>query len=445
MMTLGFNANAFGSYLGEWRHPAAPDRLAMNFDLMRELATTAERGMMDFFFLADGNGVRQMDKPELFAATSPSDRPVVFEPVTLLSALSMATQNIGLIATATTTYDEPYHIARKFSSLDHLSGGRAGWNVVTSSHDLDALNFSHDAHPDRSTRYARAQEFVTVVKGLWDSWADDALEQNKASGKFLNPDRVHVLDHVGPNFSVKGPLNIARAPQGYPVIFSAGQSEGGLALSASIADCVFAGVGTKTEGQALRANLRERAVAAGRQAEDIRVLPSLTIIVGNTDAEAEALKGELERLVPEAVGVAYLSYLLEMDLAGYAVDGPVPAIDRGKAGSSARRSIADMIEAEQLTIRQAYGRVIGHMTGNTLLGGPDRIADAMEEWYREGACDGFVISVPVIPGGLARFVDLVVPRLQERGIFKKHYAGKTLRENIGSKRPDNQFFMQSSG
>lgn len=440
MMTLGFNANAFGSHLGEWRHPEAPHRLAMNLDLMRELAVTAERGKMDFFFLADGNGVRQMDKPELFAATSPSDRPVVFEPVTLLSALSMVTQNIGLIATATTTYDEPYHIARKFSSLDHLSGGRAGWNVVTSSHDLDALNFSHDVHPDRSTRYARAQEFITVVKGLWDSWADDALEQNKASGKFLNPDRVHVLDHVGQNFSVKGPLNIARAPQGYPVIFSAGQSEGGLALSAGIADCVFAGVSTKAEGQALRANLRERAVAAGRQADDIRILPSLTIIVGDTDAEAEALKSELERLVPEAVGVAYLSYLLEMDLSGYPVDGPVPAIDRGKTGSSARRSIADIVEAKQLTIRQAYGRVIGHMTGNTLLGGPDTIADAMDEWYRDGACDGFVFSVPVIPSGLARFVDLVVPKLQERGIFKTQYTGKTLRENIGSKRPENQFF-----
>jgi alkanesulfonate monooxygenase len=441
-MTLGANANSLGSHVGEWRHPTAWEAPCMNLQNAIRFAQIAEAGKFDLLFLADGNGVRNhTDRPELFAATAPSDRPAVFEPVTLLTALAGVTHHIGLVATATTTYEEPFTLARKFASLDHISGGRAGWNLVTTSNEGDALNFSRDAHVGRDERYERALEFAGIVKGLWDSWADDAFTQDKASGQYLDPNKVHVLNHVGRHFSVKGPLNMARPPQGHPVIFSAGQSELGKDVSAATADCVFAVASTLQQAQALYADLKGRMPKFGRSSEDMRILPGVTIFVGETEAEAEALFQELEDLVPASVGVEYLGKMLGMSLRSLPLDGPVPPLGAEQTGGTGiAKGIAKMAADEGLTIREAYKRILPQMGGNMFKGSVKQIADVMEAWYLGKACDGFMISAPVVPSGLERFVRLVIPELQRRGLFKTDYQGRTLRENLGLKRVPNRFF-----
>ncbi|WP_160122911.1 LLM class flavin-dependent oxidoreductase [Rhodovarius lipocyclicus] len=440
-MVLAANANASGSHVGEWRHPDAWDNPAANIQNAARLAQIAEAGKFDLIFLADGNGVRQLDKPALFAATSPSDRPGVFEPVTLLSALSMVTRHIGLVATATTTYDEPFHVARRFASLDHLSGGRAGWNLVTTSNPEDALNFSHTEHVERGTRYDRAAEFATVVKGLWDSWDDGAFPQDKASGQFLIPEKVHVLNHQGPHFQVRGPLNAPRSPQGHPVIFSAGQSETGKDLSAAHADCVFAIEGSMPAAQRLYADIKGRLPKFGRTADDMRILSGVTIFVGETAEEAEALFQQLEDLVSPAVGVDYLSKMLGRKMQGYALDEPMPTFDEEHIGHTGiGKAILRMAHEEGLTVRQTYRRILPQMGGNMFKGDAKQVADIMEEWYTSKACDGFMIAAPVVPTGLERFIRLVVPELQRRGLFRTEYEGTTLRENLGLARPRNAFF-----
>ena len=352
-MIIAANANAQGSHVGEWRHPDAWDRPAANLANAVRLARIAEAGKLDLLFLADGNGVRNLDKPDLFTATSPSDRPGVFEPVTLLSALAMVTDHIGLVATTTTTYDEPFAVARRFASLDHISGGRAGWNLVTTSNPGDALNFSHDAHVARDDRYERAGEFAGIVKGLWDSWADDAFPQDKASGRFLDPSRVRPLDHVGKRFRVAGPLNAPRPPQGHPVIFSAGQSETGKELSAAHADCVFAIEGTIERAKILYADLKGRLSRHGRVPESLKILSGVTIFVGETEEEADRLMEELDALVPDAVAVDYLSKMLGTKMGAYALDDPMPDLPAEHVGPTGiGRAILAMAAAEGLTVRQ---------------------------------------------------------------------------------------------
>jgi N-acetyl-S-(2-succino)cysteine monooxygenase len=440
-MILAANANAQGSHVGEWRHPTAWDKPASNLENAVRLARIAEAGKFDLLFLADGNGVRNLDKPDLFAATSPSDRPGVFEPVTLLSALAMVTRHIGLVATTTTTYDEPFAVARRFASLDHISKGRAGWNLVTTSNPGDALNFSHDAHVARDDRYARAGEFAKIVKGLWDSWADDAFPQDKATGRYLDPSRVHALNHKGAHFSVAGPLNAPRPVQGHPVIFSAGQSETGKELSAATADCVFAIEGTIDRAQQLYADLKGRLAKYGRAPESLKVLSGVTIFVGETEAEANALFQELEDLVPPAVGLDYLSKMVGTRMAAYPLDDPMPTLDSEHVGPTGiGKAIVAMAAAEGLTVRQTYKRILPQMAGNLFKGNPKQIADVMEEWYRGKACDGFMIAAPVVPTGLERFIRLVVPELQRRGLFRREYESSTLRGNLGLQRPANQFF-----
>ncbi|MBP0494407.1 LLM class flavin-dependent oxidoreductase [Roseomonas indoligenes] len=440
-MVLAANANAAGSHVGEWRHPDAWDHPAANIRNAVRLAQIAEAGKFDLLFLADGNGVRQLDKPDLFRATSPSDRPGVFEPVTLLSALAMATRHIGLVATATTTYDEPFHVARRFASLDHISGGRAGWNLVTTSNPEDALNFSHSEHVARDTRYARAGEFAAVVKGLWDSWADDAFPQDKASGTFLRPEKVHMLDHAGEHFRVRGPLNAPRSPQGHPVIFSAGQSETGKDLSAQHADCVFAIEGNLANAQRLYADIKGRLPKFGRAADAMRILAGVTIFVGETEAEADALFQELEDLVPPAVGVDYLSKMLGRSMRDLPLDEPMPELDEEHVGHTGiGKAILRVAREEGLTVRQTYQRILPQMGGNMFKGDARRIADIMEEWFTTGGCDGFMIAAPVVPTGLERFIRLVVPELRRRGLFREEYEGPTLRDNLGLARPANPFF-----
>jgi FMN-dependent oxidoreductase (nitrilotriacetate monooxygenase family) len=439
-MILAANANAQGSHVGEWRHPDAWDRPAANIANAVRLAQIAEAGKLDLLFLADGNGVRQMDKPDLFAATSPSDRPGVLEPVTLLSALAMVTQHVGLVATTTTTYDEPYHVARRFASLDHISSGRAGWNLVTTSNPGDALNFSHAEHVARERRYERANEFADVVKGLWDSWGDDAFPQDKASGRFLDPTRVDALGHKGKHFKVDGPLNAPRPPQGHPVIFSAGQSEAGKDLAARHADCVFAIEATLPAAQALYADVKGRLAAFGRQPDDLKILSGVTIFVGETAQEADDLAGQLDDLVPPAVGVDYLSKMLGRSMKDYPLDGPMPAFEEEHVGHTGiGRAIVAVAREQSLTVRQTYKRILPQMAGNMFKGNAVQVADVMEEWFRGKGCDGFMIAAPVVPTGLERFIRLVVPELQRRGLFRRDYEGRTLRENLGLKRPKDRF------
>ncbi|MDB5414541.1 MAG: xenobiotic compound DszA family monooxygenase [Rubritepida sp.] len=441
-MILAANANAQGSHVGEWRHPTAWDKPASNLENAVRLAQIAEAGKFDLLFLADGNGVRNLDKPDLFAATAPSDRPGIFEPVTLLSALAMVTKHIGLVATATTTYDEPFAVARRFASLDHISKGRAGWNLVTTSNAGDALNFSHEAHVGRDDRYERAAEFAGIVKGLWDSWADDAFPQDKATGQYLDPKKVHALNHKGKHFSVAGPLNAPRPPQGHPLIFSAGQSEAGKELSASTADCIFAIEGTIDIAQKLYADVKGRMAKYGRQPDELKILSGTTIIVGETEEEADRLIQELEDLVPIPVGLDYLSKMVGTKMSGYPLDGPMPALDAEHLGPTAiGKSIVAMALAEGLTVRETYKRVLPQMAGNLFKGNAIQVADKMEDWYRGQACDGFMIAAPVVPTGMERFIRLVVPELQRRGLFRTEYEGRTLRENLGLARPENRFFM----
>jgi len=436
MMHLVAALGSIGTHLAGWRHPEAWDDTVINWRQLVECAQLAERGRFDLVFLADGNAVRDMDDPALFAALSPAARPAGFEPLTLLASIAAVTERIGLVATATTSFDEPYSVARRFASLDHISGGRAGWNVVTSSFDGDALNFSRTAHHPKAERYARAREFVEVVFGLWDSWDADAFPQDKAAGRYLDPAKVRRLDHVGPHFQVQGPLNVARPPQNRPVIFHAGQSEGGRDLAAFAADCVFAMTPTRAAAQAHRADMRRRAAAYGRDPDALRFLPGATLYVGRDDAEADELFDTLNALIAPALGVSHLSKMLYTDLSALDVDAPMPLLPEEISGVSAMRQIVNaLVRAEGLTIRQLYRRFLPTLGHPVFKGGPVAIADMMEDWFTSGACDGFLLMPAMMPAVMQSFVELVVPELQRRGLFRSEYAGGTLREVMGLREP----------
>ncbi|WP_254070721.1 LLM class flavin-dependent oxidoreductase [Acidisphaera sp. L21] len=425
-----------GSHLAGWRHRDAWSATTMSLPNAIHIAKTAERGKFDMLFLADGNAVRQMDDPILFAATSRSDRPAAFEPLTLLAALSQHTSHIGLFATATTTYDEPYLLARRFASLDHLSGGRACWNIVTGSYPGDSVNFGRATHVPRAERSARAREFGEICKGRWESWAEDAFIEDKATGRFLDPAKVQRLDHVGKHFSVQGPLNIARPIQGCPVLCTAGQSEEGRELAAEHGEAIFSVAFTKAEAQAFYADLKGRMPKFGRDPGQLKIMPGVTIYVGRSEAEADEQYRELQELILPELGVAYLSKYCRMDLSGYPLDGPLPDLSGEVEGvASYRKSIAELAETENLTIRQTYERVVPSLGHVLFKGNPVQIADQMEDWYRGQACDGFNVDMPVVPRSLNDFVELVVPELQRRGIFRTEYAGGTLRETMGLARP----------
>jgi alkanesulfonate monooxygenase len=377
-----------------------------------------------------------MDKPALFAANSPSDRPVVFEPVTLYAALSQHTSHIGFVATATTTYEEPFTIARKFASLDHLSGGRCGWNLVTTSYAEDALNFSHAEHVARETRYERAKECLDVVRSLWDSWGSDAFVQDKATGQYLDPSKVRLTNHKGKHFRVKGPLNVARTPQGQPVVFSAGQSEAGMELAAYGAEALFGSASSKADAQEVYADIKGRMAKYGRAPDELRILPGMSVFAGRTEAEADALYEQLQSLISPALGVPYLSKIVGFDLSKYDLDGPMPDSHVQQVGGTAiGRSVVAMARREGLTVRQTYERILPSMGGNMVKGDAKHIADTFEDWYGSKACDGFVMSMPTMPMALRTFVETV----QRRGLFRREYTGSTLRENMGLRIPPDPF------
>ena len=422
-------------HTGAWRYPGAWPDANFNFGHLKRLAQTLERGKFDAFFMADHLAV--LDIPT--AALKRSHTVTSFEPFTLLSALAGATERIGLVATASTTFDAPYHIARRFASLDHLSGGRAGWNVVTTANPDAALNFGAEEQMAHGDRYVRAREFVDVVKGLWDSFADDAFVRDVDSGIYFDPARMHVLDHHGPHLNVRGPLNIARPVQGWPVIVQAGSSEPGRQLAAETAEIVFSAEADIVAARRFYADVKGRMRAAGRDPDHLKILPAAFVVVGGTAAEAQAIRDRLDRLVHYDSGIASLSNSLGFDVSGYDPDGPLPEIPETNASKTARERVLALARGTQATIRQLAQKV-GSYGGLAFVGTAQMIADDMERWLLTEASDGFNVMFPFLPAGLDAFVDEVVPELQRRGLFRLDYEGSTLREHLGLPRPENQFF-----
>lgn len=362
-----------------------------------------------------------------------------FEPFTLLSALSQVTERLGLVATASTTFDEPFHVARRFASLDHLSQGRAGWNIVTTSNPDAALNFGRTEQPDHARRYARAREFYDVVTGLWDSWADDAFIRDADSGIYFDPARLRTLDHRGEHLSVRGPLHIARPVQGWPVIVQAGASEPGRQLAAETAEVVFAASATLEDGQRFYADVKGRMDAQGRDRDHLKILPGVLVVVGETDDQARAIRARLDSLVHYESAIASLSVALGCDASRFDPDAPLPPLPETNASKSSQERVLRLAERESLTVRQLAQRLGGY-GGLAMVGTAARIADQMQEWLETEASDGFNVMFPWLPGGLDAFVGQVVPELQRRGIFRREYEGRTLRENLGLPRPANRHF-----
>ena len=430
-MHLGMSIRGLGYHPAAWRHPDVPADGTLRFEHYLRSAQTAERGKCDMIFFADGIGIRERDAPRGSLARSGYEI-VEMEPLTLLPALAVTTKHIGLVTTASTTYNEPYNIARKFATLDLISNGRAGWNVVTSWSEAEARNFNREQHVDYETRYARAAEFVEVVTGLWDSWEDGAFVYDKQGGQFYDEAKMHVLNHKGQHFAVRGPLNVAGMPQGRPILVQAGASEQGREIAAATADVVYAVHDTIGSAQAYYADVKQRMAKYGRDAADLKIMPALRPVVGRTGAEARAKFDQLQELLDPLVGLARLHSTFG-DLSGYPLDGPVPldALGPNELRSISER-LLERVRRDKPSIRQLYQQVAG-MGGFCLIGTAAQIADAMQEWFEQGACDGFNITPTHLPGGCDDFVDLVTPELQRRGLFRKDYEGRTLRENLGLK------------
>ncbi|TRW14964.1 LLM class flavin-dependent oxidoreductase [Glacieibacterium frigidum] len=435
---LGAFMRPVSIHTGAWRYPGALPDANFNFAAIRRYIERLEAAKFDAFFMADHLAVLNMPVDALKRSHTVTS----FEPFTLLSALAGATTRIGLVATASTTFDEPYHIARRFASLDHISEGRAGWNIVTTANPDAALNFGYDSHLDHDARYVRAREFYDVVTGLWDSFADDAFIRDVDNGLYFDPARMHVLDHKGPELKVRGPLNIARPVQGWPVIVQAGASDPGRQLAAETADVIFGAESTLAAGKAFYADIHDRMRWYGRDPSGIKILPAAFVVVGDTDEEARARRAHLDSLVHYDSGIGSLSSQLGYDVSGFDPDGPLPEIPETNAGRSGRERIVEAARAKNLTIRQLAARA-GSYAGLAFVGTPETIADGMEEWLVERGSDGFNVMFPWLPGGLDDFVDRVVPELQRRGLFRREYEGTTLREHLGLARPANRFFPAS--
>ena len=443
MLKLSVFMSPTGGHVGGWRHPEAVVDAGFNYDRWIEFARLVERGKLDMMFLADGNGVNGIDNLDLLSR-NPTTRPAVIEPVCLLSALSTVTSRVGLVATMTTTYDQPFSVARRFAALDWLSKGRAGWNVVTSSNPDDAKNFSRDEHVEHDSRFDRAGEFVDIVKDLWDSWADDAFLLDKESGLFLDSAKVRLLEHRGKHFSVRGPLNSARPPQGHPVVIVAGASESAMELAARTADVIFTVTETKEAAQKFYADVKGRMSKHGRDPDELKVFPGTSIFVGATAEAAEQTYRDLQELIPEKVGIQVLSKIVGVDLSSHSPEDPLPELPETVGIRSFRNMLAEMSRRDGLNIRELYQHVLPARGHFLIKGDPVHVADRMEEWYRDKACDGFNIVAPYLPGGLESVVDLVIPELQRRGLFRTEYEGTTLRDSLGLKRPANRFFASEA-
>jgi FMN-dependent oxidoreductase (nitrilotriacetate monooxygenase family) len=440
MATRQIKFNAFmrpaSIHTGAWRYPGAWPDMNFNFAHIKEAIQKLEAAKFDAFFMADHMAVLNMPMDALKRSHTSTS----FEPFTLLSALSGATERIGLVATASTTFDEPYHIARRFASLDHISGGRAGWNLVTSSQQAEALNFNRDIHYRHGERYDRAREFAQVVVGLWDSWDDDAFVRDKASGQMFIPDKMHALDHKGQHFSVRGPLNIQRPPQGHPVIVQAGGSDDMMAVAAEFAEVIFCVPLTLEAGQAFYRDLKTRAARYGRAPDHIKIMPGLSAVIGRTEAEANEQYEYLQSLIHPIVAREILSTIFAgYDFARHPLDGPMPDVPPNEGSLATQQQIMAMARRENLTLLQTAMRAAGARGKSVIKGTPEQVADYIETWFVNEACDGFNIMPPFLPGAFDDFVELVIPELQRRGLFRTDYEGRTLREHLGLPRPVSRY------
>ena len=427
---LGFILHGVGRTWNDWRHPDRNVNASTSLAHYQQQAATAERGKFDFLFVADSLSITQKSSPHYLNR---------FEPITILSALAATTSRIGLVATLTVSYSEPFNVARQFASLDHLSGGRAGWNIVTSWLGDTAANFSKTEHPPHAVRYRIAGEYLDVVQGLWDSWEEDAHVADKDSGQFVDPDRLHRLDHQGEFFQVRGPLNIKRTPQGQPVIFQAGASDDGRNFAARRAEVIFTHAETQEEGQAYYADVKARAKGFGRNPDQLFILPGIAAIIGETDADAEARYRELAALESIDTGLGFLSRTFnDHDFRQYDLDAPFPDVEHiglNSQQSGTLRILAE-VRAENLTLRQVAERLASPR--GAFVGAPETVADRIQQWFESGAADGFVLFEP-LPGQLDLFVDKVIPILQARGLFREEYEGTTFRAHLGLPEPDNRY------
>ena len=425
-----------GSNMASWRHPNAVPDAAINLEYYKGLTRKAEAAKLDFAFFGDGLYISEKSHPNFLNR---------FEPLTLLAALAMETSHIGLAATLSTTYSDPFTVARQFSSIDHLSDGRAGWNIVTSPLEGSALNYGKPEHPAHDLRYRMADEFIEATKGLWDSWEDDAFVRNKETGQFIDPSKLHRVNFKGEFFSVQGPLNISRSRQGQPVLIQAGSSEAGRGFAARVADAVFTGQATLADGTEFYADVKRRAVAAGRKADDILILPGCSPIVGRTTEEAEEKYQEIASLVVINDALNYLGrYFNDMDFTRFELDEPFPDLgDFARNGwESATDHIKQMARDEKLTLRQMALR--STTPRNEFIGTATQVADKMQAWFEARGADGFMLNDSVLPDGFNDFVDQVLPILKERGLFRAEYEADTLRGNLGLSKPQNSFTAEAS-
>ncbi|MFF2885857.1 LLM class flavin-dependent oxidoreductase [Paenibacillus sp. NPDC057967] len=420
-----------GHHEAAWRYKGTEPERINDLKHYQRLAQTAEAAKFDSVFLADGLAINKHVKHGAF---------VGLEPFTLLSALAAVTERIGLIGTVSTTYNEPFHVARKFASLDHLSNGRAGWNIVTSGSIHEAQNFNRDTHPEHAKRYERAKEFLDVTTALWDSWQDDALIIDRESGVFADPQKVQPISHHGEHFQVRGPLNISRPPQGYPVLVQAGSSEDGKEFAAQYAEAIFTAQQTLPEAQLFYTDVKGRLLRYGRTPDQLLILPGICPIIGATESEAKEKEQEINELTVPEYGLNQLSNMLGVDLFTYPLDGPLPELPKLEDinGNKSRfQLVVDLAEREKLTIRQLLHRLAGGRGHRTFAGTATQIADQLEEWFLSSGADGFNVMPPYLPGGLDEFAGSVIPELQHRGLFRTEYEGDTLRGNLGLRRPNH--------
>ena len=425
-----------------WRHPESRPQDHLSLAYAIELAQTAEKGLFDAYFLADGLSVRWGSAQE--GELGLGDKGVGFEPVTLFAALATVTKNIGFIATASTTYEEPYLLARKFASLDHISHGRAAWNVVTTASADTARNFSLAQHPSPKIRYERADEFIEVTQKLWDSWEDDAFVYQKENGQFFDSQKLHEPEHQGKYFKVQGALNVSRPPQGYPVIVQAGQSEDGRELAGKYAEVIFTAQQNLADAQEFYRDVKSRLSKYGRHADDLKIMPGVSIFVAKTEQEAQEKYELLNSLIHPKVGLSLLSGLSGgINLDQYDLDAPFPKLEDADINFSSRQQMMiDIANKHHFSIRQLYEYIASARGHWTLIGTAEQVVDQLQQWFENEAADGFNILPPTTPAGLNDFVEFIVPELQRRGLFRTEYEGTTLRENLGLKRPENQYVLK---
>ncbi|MBR2689446.1 MAG: LLM class flavin-dependent oxidoreductase [Aquamicrobium sp.] len=434
-----FFFNPQGDHRMSWRHPRAPGREILDFDYYRDLVQAAERAKIDTIFVADHVSI--WDSVKSGVAHYANAR---LEPLTLLAALAGVTRHIGLITTASSSYSEPYNVARFFASLDHISKGRASWNVVTSAMEEEARNFGRDGNIDHALRYERAGEYLDIVKALWDSWEDEALLIDKETGYFADPAKVHAINHKGPHFRVRGPLNVSRPPQGHPLIVQAGSSEDGKNFATAHADAHFAIFSTREDGVRYRKDINERLARHGRHPESFKILPGILPIVAGSKDEALERQEYLQTLLPDQVGIDLLSSWSGLDLSAYPPDGPVPPLPDESTFNGGHTSLNRVRQwaKQNLTLREVARRLSNSGSVPTVAGTPVEIADQLEDWFVAGAADGFNLMFPLLPEDWHAFAEKVVPELQRRGLFRTEYEPGTLRDRLGLARPANRFAEQ---